>query len=221
MRFVKKKKTPQFFINDTSGLIEWDDYAKTPQLVKKKRKLREYILTKEQYGLCIYCESKISTKVSHLEHLKPKSIDVANLTFEYTNIVVSCDGTCHNALSDNTRYHCGHRKDRSDSVFVESKFLNPVVLVDISDYFHYDLDDFKIKSSKKDDIKADYMIDTLLHLNDSSLPLAREISLNNFIEKMKKITDIDERKKIMKKILNEKHIAFISFLRYKYRQLLV
>lgn len=210
MRYICKVIVPQFFIDDTNGLTEWKDY-----LADKKRTLKEHILKEEQNKLCIYCESKIGNEPSHLEHIKPKNIDILNLTFNYHNIVVSCEGTCHNSNTDNTKYHCGHRKDRADTLFDESKFLNPVEVSDIREYFQYDYDDYLINPSSKDVIKAQYMINTL-HLNDGGLPKAREKALKNFIKKMKKITDIKTRKEKMKQVFDNENIAFISFLRFKY-----
>lgn len=209
MRYVQKLSIPQFFIDDTTGLTKWANYY-----ANKKRNLKEHILKEEQSYLCIYCESKISKSSSHLEHIKPKSCDTSNLTFNYHNIVVSCNGTCHNSDTDNTKYHCGHRKDRVDTVFDEAKFLNPVEVLNIREYFQYDFDDYLINPSNRN-AKAQYMIDTL-HLNDAGLPKAREKALEIFINKMKKIKDIKTRKEKMKKVLNNENIAFISFLKYKY-----
>jgi hypothetical protein len=59
------------------------------------------------------------------------------------------------------------------------------------------------------------MIDTL-HLNDGGLPKAREKALEVFIKKMNEFKDIKIRKEKIKQILNNENIAFISFLRCKY-----
>lgn len=213
MRYVKKTDVPQFFTNDTQGLHEWNEYY-----ANKKRALKEYILTEEQNYLCIYCENKINFDTSHLEHLKPKSLDVINLTFDYMNISVSCNGLCNNIGDDTTNYHCGHRKDKEDTAFDEDSFLNPVVYENIREYFEYDFDDYIIKSSNKDQNKAKYMIRTL-HLNDGGLPLARKIALRNLIVHMNNINNTEERKQKIIEILNRNSIEQVSFLRYKYRNL--
>lgn len=215
MKYVQKSATPQFFLDDTMGLAKWSDYK-----AEKKRFLKKHISSNEQKYLCIYCESKISEGFSHLEHIKPKHIDVIRLTFDYNNIVVSCNGTCHNNHTDNTKYHCGHRKDRTDTLFDESKFLNPVQVCNIREYFIYDYDDYSINPSDKDSEKAQYTIDTL-HLNDGGLPKAREKALENFINKMKIISDIKMRKEKMKQVLNNENIAFLSFLRFKYQKVIL
>ena len=210
MRFIQKVNIPQFFIDDTAELMQWDNYY-----ANKKRNLKEHILKEEQNSLCIYCESKVSITSSHLEHIKPKHLDVQNLTFNYHNIAVSCNGTCHNNDADNTNYHCGHRKDRIDTSFEETKFLNPVEILNIREYFKYDYDNYLISPSNKNIQKAQYMINTL-HLNDSGLPKAREKALQNFIKKIKKISNIEARKEKIQQVLNQENIAFISFLKFKY-----
>jgi uncharacterized protein (TIGR02646 family) len=205
MRYVKKVNTPQFFIEDTDPLDKWNDYS------DEKIKLREYILKEEQNYLCIYCESKVTKENSHLEHIKPKSLNI-NLTFDYNNIVVSCNGTTFNPSDDKKQYNCGHKKEAKHE---EYKFLDPTRYKDIGLYFIYDYDDFKIYPSGKDDIKAKYMID-ILQLNSGSLINARRNKYKSFNKRVKKIRDIEERKACIKKKLYSEDIEFVSFFRYKY-----
>lgn len=217
MRFVKKTVAPQFFHDDTSGLSQWSEYRGV-----KKRRLRKYILDNEQNSLCIYCETKVEVTTSHLEHIKPKSISPGTLTFDYKNISVSCNGNSHSVLGDTRAYHCGHRKDQTDTVFDETKFLNPVEKKSIRDYFEYKSKNnlwLIVASDKKPD-KATYMINTL-RLNDNGLPLARKKSLQAFIKTMANINDTNIRIKQMKMILNNETIPHISFLRYKYKTFLL
>jgi len=213
MRYIEKLEAPQSFINKTSGLNSWDDYHTCCN--RQKRALRKYILKYEQNNLCIYCESKISSSndSSHTEHIKPKDSNMyPELTFEYTNLVVSCNGNCHNEDNDNSRHTCGHIKDNE---YDENKFLNPVEVRDLRDYFKYD--DYKIEPSYKDSNRALYMRDTL-HLNDGGLPQARKKALEIFIRKMKLFQDLNERKQNIREILEKENIAFISFLKFKYSQ---
>ena len=215
MRYVQKLDTPRFFIRWTKGLGIWNDCKIS------KEPLRRYILKHEQNNLCIYCESKITSmkSSSHIEHIQPKHLDIPNLTFDYKNIAVSCNGNGENISGDKTNYNCGHRKDKNDTPYNDELFLNPVIEKDIRDYFKYDFDDCLICTSDKDIEKAQYMIDTL-HLNDGGLLKAREKALKNFINEMKKITNIKIRKEKMKEVLNREDIAFISFLRFKYKNFL-
>ena len=219
MRYVQKLDAPQSFISKTNSLSKWSDYHDCCN--RQKRALRKYILKYEQNFLCIYCEGKISSikESSHLEHIKPKHLDVEKLTFDYNNIAVSCNGNCDNSSEDKTNYNCGHRKDKDDTPYNNAKFLNPVIVKDIRDYFEYDFDDYLISPSNKNIDKAQYMIDTL-HLNDGGLPKARGKALKAFIKIMVEITDIKIRKEKVIKILNKENIPFISFLRFKYKNIL-
>ncbi len=215
MRYIKKENPPpNFFITDTKVLLEqnglWKNY-------RKKRKLKKHILKEEQDDLCIYCESQVNLDNSHIEHIKPQSNDLyPELRFEYSNLTVSCNGNIYNECNDKTSHNCGHKKDEQ---YCENEFLNPTTIENIRDYFQYDYDDFKIKSSSKDDNKSKYMIN-VLRLNDGGLPIAREIALGNFINKIKNIKNIKQRKNKMKEILSKENIAFISFLKYKYKEII-
>ena len=206
MRYIKKLNTPHFFTNDTINLTSWNDYYSA-----KKRVLKEYISKEEQNYLCCYCEDKIDINNSHIEHIKPKFLDIDNLTFDYSNLAVSCNGTCRNSEDDNTRYNCGHRKDKNDTQYIEELFLNPTQIRDIKEYFQYDIDGF-ITPSDKNIEKAKYMIDTL-HLNDGDLPKARKDTLKDLEE-----LNIDFDELIF--LLEQEDLAFISFLRYKYKNIL-
>ena len=212
MRYIKKCDTPQFFIDDTNGLTLWNEY-----LAQNKRKLRQYILENEQNSLCCYCEGKITVKNSHLEHIKPKSLDISNLTFDYQNISVSCNGICD---SGNEREYCGHKKENS---FEETKFLNPTIVENIRKYFKYE-NDGEIKSSGLDDEKVLYTI-LLLQLNtfNNYLQEARKKALVEFREVVTKKAQATGKdlKEIAILLLKQERLAFISFLKYKYKNLLM
>jgi len=223
MRYIQKKEIPDFFGQDTKVLQEkiatlttkkekkevWNnDY-------KEKQKLKEYILEHEQNYLCCYCEAKVTLDNSHIEHIKPKDIDEDTLTFDYGNLSVSCDGLC---FSDE-RLTCGHRKSNK---FDESKFLNPTKVTDIREYFIY-TDNYYIGASHKDEVKAIYTME-LLELNsfNNYLPEARKIALDDFnkaIQEHRKKTGQDIRY-IIQKLLEKENLAFISFLRFRYKGVL-
>ena len=209
MRYVQKINPPQFFIDNTQGITKWEEYPVS------KKPLKKYMLENEQNFLCIYCESKVEINSSHIEHIKPKANNMfPQLVFSYDNIVVSCNGNCH--AEDESHYSCGHIKENE---YDDIKFLNPTIIKNIRDYFKYDFDDYLISSSNENIEKAQYMIHTL-HLNDGGLPKGREKALENFIKRMKNIPNIKVRKEKMKKILDKENIAFISFLRFKYKAFL-
>ncbi|MCV6637375.1 retron system putative HNH endonuclease [Candidatus Albibeggiatoa sp. nov. NOAA] len=212
MRFIQKTETPQFFLEDIEGLENWNDYFS-----HDKRTLKTHILQNEQNYLCVYCESKVSEQSSHIEHIKPKET-YASLTFEYSNLSVSCNGTCHNIDPDRTHHSCGHRKNNE---YDENKFLDPTKIENIREYFIYSHDEndhIKIQPSDKDKAKAEYMIDTL-RLNDDSLAKARKNTLVAFQNSLRNIKDINKRKQKIRQILEQENKPFISFLVYKYKPL--
>jgi len=217
MRYIQKVETPQFFKNNSIGVSTWNEYKAS------KKPLREYILKHEQNDLCVYCESQVtsSNSSSHIEHIRPKAQDkYPELTFEYTNLTVSCNGNCH-IVDDNVNHNCEHRKDKVDTPFCETKFLNPVELKNIRDYFKYDIDEGTILASSKNELKANYMIDTLeLNSSNSGLKKARKIALEVFRDDFKKLKDIRQKKELIIRELNKEERPFISFLRYRFRRLL-
>ena len=209
MKYIEKKEVPTFFIEDTNGLIQWSEYG-------KKRALKQYILEEEQSYLCGYCEAKVVLDNSHLEHIKPKHLD-DNLIFDYNNLLVSCDGICFS--ENNERMTCGHKKG---SHFDESRFLNPTKEKNIRDYFIYS-DKFIIEPSRKDEYKADYTL-SLLQLNifNNYLPEARKKALVAFQKSVKKNAKKTGRtfSEIANILLNKENLAFISFLKFRYKSIL-
>ena len=226
MKFIKKTDEPQFFSDDTRELREKIKTAPKKSDVwnndyTKKRALKEHILAHEQNWLCCYCESKVTLDDSHVEHIKPKSLDYDNLTFKYLNLAVSCDGKCH--TDGNTPATCGHKKDDG---FDEIKFLNPTTAHNIREYFVY-TDHGHIGASSLDKEKSKYTLELLkLHTFDNNfdnnLPEARLTALDEFRKSVKK--DVEkthkEMKDVAKILLNKENLAFISFLRFKYKKLL-
>lgn len=217
MRYVKKLEVPNFFIDDVKNFKSWDDYDVNDDNKKKRRNLRKYILENEQNNLCIYCECFLEVTNSHIEHLKPKEA-YKELTFDYNNLAVSCEGLCLKGDSTDTKkYRCGHKKN---NLFDESKFLNPIALEDISKYFIYKelkKDYFEIISSGKDNIKANYMINQLLYLNEGSTPKARGNALNSFRKALSKIKDKKERIEKFNTLL-DKTFPFVSFIRFYFNK---
>ena len=234
MRYIQKKDIPQFFIDDTEELRElikvvpqkekkdiWD------KKYKRKRELKKYLLEIEQNWLCGYCEAKLEEvfyrekredkELIHIEHIKPKYLDYDNLSFDYYNLLVSCSGKCF--TKNNRPLTCGHKKGNK---FNENLFLNPIKERDIRDYFIY-TNSGQIGMSSKDQKKSKYTMD-LLELNtfDNELPEARLIALKEFRNSIEKYSNKIKitPKKAIKLLLSKENLAFISFLRYKYKHLI-
>jgi uncharacterized protein (TIGR02646 family) len=136
-----------------------------------KAKLNNYILENEQNknGIfyCAYCEKKIDTIKSHIEHIKPRdtfSMDI----FNYDNLIVSCE----------TKDSCGKVKDNN----YFDDFISPITH-NPSDYFTY-LENGEIYSTNQN------AIDTyeLLNLNNKKLKEARQ----TIILQLKGIDDLDK-----------------------------
>lgn len=88
----------------------WDDFTS-----EIKHTITEHILQNEQRigskSYCVYCERKIKSGKTHIEHIKPKS-EFPTLFDKYENIVVSCQ----------SNQSCGHAKGND----YNQKFINPV-----------------------------------------------------------------------------------------------
>lgn len=177
--------------------------------------IKQQILREQQY-LCAYCEKKIENETdAHIEHLKPKSRYLEKC-FDYNNLIISCNG---NQCSDVNRedyedniHSCGYPKD---NYFDEEKFLNPVELTDVSDYYSYDIDEGCIKASEKGPLKANYMIN-LLNLDNPCLNNGRKNAKNALLKVVRSHSkDKQGAIKIFKQLLNSNSPpAFISYLRY-------
>lgn len=207
MWHIQKRSVPSFFVTDTSGLLRWDQY-----IGRKKRKLKIHILQNEQNELCCYCEGLlcVTSADHHLEHIVPRNID-DSLIFEYTNILVSCDGKHHNEVADNSISSCGHRKD---GYFDATLFLNPVDVTDIESYFKYNKVNGQIKPSDRDVPKATYTI-LLLNLNgnNNTLAQARIIAKNAILNHLKTIVDENDRVSTLRTLLTNDNLAFRTFIR--------
>jgi len=211
MKHIQKQPTPQFFINDTAGLTDWARYNST-----KKRRLKGYILAKEQFELCCYCEKSVTASSSHVEHIEPKSNDVLRLTFDYNNLLVSCEGNHFNEIGDNSKNTCGHKKDND---FDEVKFLNPITVIDISDYFVFDSDTGLIGASDKDTKKATYTLG-ILNLNgkNDKLAEARKNAKEAFIRNFPQLP-LEDKKQKLREFLDNDGQEFITFFRYVFKNL--
>ena len=210
MKFIHKTPTPSFFLEETEGLTQWNEYT-------HKRNLKKHILTYEQNGLCCYCESYVTLDNSHIEHLQPKSLNPETLTFDYTNLAVSCQGKCH--TNGNQPATCGHKKGND---FDAERFLNPTTVENIRAYFEYTTHG-EITASALDESKAHYTMSLLqLNASENALPQARLTALEQFRQSIRENAKKTKRdiKTVALSLLNKENLAFISFLRFTYHSLL-
>ncbi len=190
MRSIAKRPAPEFFLKASAKAKTWKRLADKPAL-------RQHIST-EQQGLCVYCEAKLDTENSHIEHLAPQEY-YPQLRFVYENLAVSCDG--YDAQCDKYKQSCGHRKNNE---YEPELFLNPNTEKGLEQHFCYDKQTGEIQAVADND-KANYMID-ILWLNNKHLQLAR---LNARRALLKVFGQQPER---LKQSLGQSQ-AFISFLR--------
>lgn len=214
MKYVQKQAAPAFFTEHTQGLTQWQQYGSQGE----KRELKTFILAHEQFDLCVYCECRVRLNDSHLEHIKPKAQQMyPELTFVYDNLVVSCNGVQYNPQETAQNRHCGHKKLNQ---YDETLFLDPTVIIDISDYFQFDQDEYTIEPSAKQPAQANYTIN-ILRLNSAGLILARQNALNTLQSKLRGIKNVKQRKQKLLNYLNKNSVPFISYLRYRFRHLLI
>lgn len=102
MKYIVKNQEPQFFTDwKASG-----DKKYNGLINPTKSELKRTLLL-EQGCICCYCESKISSNNSHIEHLKPKDKDkFPELQLNYDNLLCSCQ----KQLSQGEPRHCGNSK---------------------------------------------------------------------------------------------------------------
>lgn len=209
MRFIQKQNAPDFFIDDTKDLKAWKEYK------RKKKRLKKYILEHEQNHLCCYCEKRITFEgaSSHVEHIKPKR-KYPHLIFEYSNLLISCQGDHCNEPGDSGANICGHKKDDD---YEYENFLDPTEYEKISGYFTFNYEG-EILPSEKDVEKSRYTID-LLNLNGDNNRLAEArkktlISLRRALEQL----PAENRKTKLRDMLGDKKREFGTFLRYRFRR---
>ena len=89
-----------------------------------------------QKQLCAYCECPFSLLANHIEHFEEQH-DAPNRVFDYTNLLLSCQGnrdpavrpeSIADARSRKINISCGHRKEKSHHNNIEIDYtllLNP------------------------------------------------------------------------------------------------
>lgn len=80
-------------------------------------KAREFLL-KEQFGLCAYCQQRIDTSTSSIEHVIPKEFNL-ELSTNYFNLVAVCKTSPKDPVDG--RVHCDKHK--------LSKIISPLLFV--------------------------------------------------------------------------------------------
>jgi uncharacterized protein (TIGR02646 family) len=105
----------------------WDATSKTVRRVKQSIRDRLYV---HQFGICGYCEGSLGELGRHIEHVEPKGGIGGNpaRTFDYTNLIASCQGDTRRPKSAGQDASCGHFKDqfiRTHGAFFLTDFISP------------------------------------------------------------------------------------------------
>ncbi len=225
MRYIKKTEEPDFFLSEKFSIENWKKFR------DGKRKLKKYMMEREQKYICAYCETRIDLDNSHIEHIKPQSLNkYQKEVFNYYNLVVSCNGREYCNLffidSDYKEFiSCGHKK--ADN-FDENLFISPIKEKNCSKFFVFDKEKGTILPNKNLDAqsikRAEYTI-SILSLDNFRLNQARLNMKRVFEKKLWKIRrkqGKDFLRSQAEHILSSKKkkiIPFISFLRfYFYRR---
>ena len=117
MKYIVKGPEPQTFADwKASANDNW--YPTYENLDRETKKTVKEALMAEQGYLCCYCESRLTTDDSHIEHFKPQS-DEAVDPLDFSNMLCSCQSN----LSKGKPLHCSYLKgDWFDDELLVSPF---------------------------------------------------------------------------------------------------
>ncbi len=105
MKFIDKQSEPlELKAYKAKANDDWQPTYK--DLSKKAKSSIVRALMQEQGDLCCYCEGRITSEHSHIEHFRPQS-DTAVDPLEYSNLLRSCLNETHKG----DPLHCGKLKD--------------------------------------------------------------------------------------------------------------
>lgn len=200
----------------------WEKFKKIENGRDVRLALHQH-LWREQKGLCAYCEQEIPEKTvpeddvkSHMEHLRAKARkEFKHLTFEFKNIVISCEGFDLTMISERKKEFCGHFKDNDFTKYDEILFLNPTEITEIETYFRYDsegnIEPHPLKNAN-DQNRAAYMI-RVLGLDHAILNEMRKNQYDFWLEKQLEWTEEELADELSE---NQRLLpAFFSLLKQK------
>lgn len=103
------------------------EWKNIPRPVKKSIRDRLY---EHQFGLCGYCEGSLGELGRHIEHVEPKGGVGGNpgRTFDYSNLIASCQGDTDKPKAAGQDGSCGHFKDQqiqANGAFAIGDFISP------------------------------------------------------------------------------------------------
>ena len=160
---IEKKDEPEYFTKAKKkvALPKIKDAWADDEINDIRFKLREDILKNEQNGVCAYCEQSITAdkELSNIDHFRTRNL-FPELTLEYDNLFVSCNGN-------------GRCADYKDNYSIKSKGIYDEIINPVDDnpedFFDF-LSTGEILSNNK---KAEKTIE-VFNLNHTSLKEQRK-----------------------------------------------
>lgn len=194
MQFIKKGELPPkdwddwFMTANNRRTHDYSDYQSLPNLHLAK----EYLL-KEQYELCAYCQTKLISEHTSIEHVIPKSYN-KEVSTNYYNLVV----VCKNPIKDpyTGKSHCD--KERGNELLSPLIFYNNAQVTRKVNHAWFDVaQDGSVfsKATLKDEIKkqVDSFIE-ITNLNHSVLKQKRsKDTLKGILDIFRNIPDYQKR----------------------------
>lgn len=214
MRYIQKTSEPESFTEwkrqeNEDWQPNWGNFGKP-----EKRDVHDTLLQEQGYSCC-YCESRISTQISHIEHFKPRS-KYPELSLEYANLLASCQGEAEDPPPKPS--YCGQLK----GAWYDSQLLVSPLVPACADYFRYS-DDGQILPTR-DLSKATAAITTIekLGLDINKLRRLRKSAIEGVLDdEFDELTETEKRKLIQYFDLpdeNGQYQEFCSALIYLLKQ---
>jgi uncharacterized protein (TIGR02646 family) len=187
MRFIQKNPEPASFT--TWKQQAKPDWQPTWQNFQKPEKTDVLdALLQEQGHICCYCGQRISSTLSHIEHLKPRKHFPAE-KLDHSNFLASCPGYPEDeqqAVKPLQKF-CGHKKsDWYDRDLMVSP-LDP----DCAAYFRYTALGEILPTPESDRVIAAQTTIERLGLNHTKLDRGRRTALEGILDDLESLTHED------------------------------
>lgn len=165
MKYIVKSAEPTGFTNWKAA----NPKASYSDITRHVKSWLKQSLLEEQHYICCYCECRIDSNNSHIEHFKPKARDkYPELQLSYSNLHASCG--CN--ISKGEDIHCGHKKSNEYSPLLVSPLEK-----DCHTHFGYTLDGGISGKSNRGEESI-----RILHLDSELLKEQRKTLIDYFLD---------------------------------------
>ena len=171
MKHIVKAQEPQEFSDWRQKKQYNSDFRDKYERFKKTTKIKNIVkeaLMKEQGYICCYCERRLESDDSHIEHLLPREV-APEKSLDFDNLLCSCQKD----LEKGEPRHCGNSK---------GKYLLPISPLepDCATLFIFGHDG-QILPAQEDNDKAQKTIE-ILQLNIPKLKALRRNAIEPFLD---------------------------------------